>query len=173
MNIGMQVKYGLEKVWRSNLTNNAKMLYVELFIDCNNTFWEGIETSSKELQERLNFTEVQLRRARNELIEEGYITYVNSMKKTSEINKSKNAIYDIVEKIKNDDVIDECFVERNVVEFDEDKKELETQETQENLLRQKGEIDEVNYYVVDDVIDEVMDEVVPQKASNIKDFRTL
>lgn len=167
MNIGMQVKYGLEKVWRSNLTNNAKMLYVELFIDCNNTFWEGIETSSKELQERLNFTEVQLRRARNELIEEGYITYNKG------INKSKNAIYDIVEKIKNDDVIDECFVERNVVEFDDDKKELETQETQEKLLRQKGEVDEVNYYVVDDVIDEAMDEVVPQKTSYIKGLRTL
>lgn len=167
MNIGMQVKYGLEKVWRSNLTNNAKMLYVELFIDCNNTFWEGIETSSKELQERLNFTEVQLRRARNELIEEGYITYNKG------INKSKNAIYDIVEKIKNDDVIDECFVERNVVEFDEDKKESETQETQENLLRQKGRIDEVNYCVVDDVIDEVMDEVAPEKANYIKGLRTL
>jgi hypothetical protein len=167
MNIGMQVKYGLEKVWRSELSNNAKMLYVELFIECNNNFWEEIETSSKELQERLNFTEVQLRRARNELIEEGYITYNKGT------NKSKKAIYDIVEKIKNDDVIDGCFVERNVVEFDEDKKELETQETQENLLRQKGEFDEVNYCVVDDVIDEVTDEVAPQKASNNKRLRTL
>ena len=167
MNIGMQVKYGLEKVWRSELSNNAKMLYVELFIECNNNFWEKIETSSKELQERLNFTEVQLRRARNELIEEGYITYNKGT------NKSKKAIYDIVEKIKNDDVIDGCFVERNVVEFDEDKKELETQETQENLLRQKGEFDEVNYCVVDDVIDEVTDEVAPQKASYIKELRTL
>lgn len=167
MNIGMQVKYGLEKVWRSELSTNAKMLYVELFIECNNNFWEKIETSSKELQERLNFTEVQLRRARNELIEEGYITYNKGT------NKSKKAIYDIVEKIKNDDVIDGCFVERNVVEFDEDKKELETQETQENLLRQKGEFDEVNYYVVDDVIDEVTDEVAPQKASNNKRLRTL
>ena len=166
MNIGMQVKYGLEKVWRSNLTNNAKMLYVELFIDCNNTFWEGIETSSKELQERLNFTEVQLRRARNELIEEGYITYNKG------INKSKKAIYDIVEKIKNDDVIDECFVERNVVEFDEDKKESETQETQENLLRQKSKIDGVNYCVVDDVIDGAMDETTPEKTSDIKGLRT-
>lgn len=167
MNIGMQVKYGLEKVWRSELSNNAKMLYVELFIECNNNFWKEIETSSKELQERLNFTEVQLRRARNELIEEGYITYNKGT------NKSKKAIYDIVEKIKNDDVIDGCFVERNVVEFDEDKKELETQETQENLLRQKGEFDEVNYCVVDDVIDEVTDEVAPQKASNNKRLRTL
>lgn len=167
MNIGMQVKYGLEKVWRSKLSNNAKMLYVELFIECNNNFWEEIETSSKELQERLNFTEVQLRRARNELIEEGYITYNKGT------NKSKKAIYDIVEKIKNDDVIDGCFVERNVVEFDEDKKELENQETQENLLRQKGEFDEVNYCVVDDVIDEVTDEVAPQKASNNKRLRTL
>lgn len=167
MNIGMQVKYGLEKVWRSELSTNAKMLYVELFIECNNNFWEEIETSSKELQERLNFTEVQLRRARNELIEEGYITYNKGT------NKSKKAIYDIVEKIKNDDVIDGCFVERNVVEFDEDKKELETQETQENLLRQKGEFDEVNYCVVDDVIDEVTDEVAPQKASNNKRLRTL
>ena len=167
MNIGMQVKYGLEKVWRSELSTNAKMLYVELFIECNNNFWEKIETSSKELQERLNFTEVQLRRARNELIEEGDITYNKGT------NKSKKAIYDIVEKIKNDDVIDGCFVERNVVEFDEDKKELETQETQENLLRQKGEFDEVNYYVVDDVIDEVTDEVAPQKASNNKRLRTL
>ena len=70
-------------------------------------------------------------------------------------------------------MIDECFVERNVVECDEDKKELETQETQETLLRQKSEIDEVNYYVVDDVIDEVIDEVAPQEASNIKGFRTL
>ena len=166
MNIGMQVKYGLEKVWRSNLTNNAKMLYVELFIDCNNTFWEGIETSSKELQERLNFTEVQLRRARNELIEEGYITYNKG------INKSKNAIYDIVEKIKNDDVIDGCFVERTVVEFDEDKKESETQETQENLLRQKSKIDGVNYCVVDDVIDGAMDETTPKKTSDIKGLRT-
>lgn len=167
MNIGMQVKYGLEKVWRSELSTNAKMLYVELFIECNNNFWEEIETSSKELQERLNFTEVQLRRARNELIEEGYITYNKGT------NKSKKAIYDIVEKIKNDDVIDGCFVERNVVEFDEDKKELETQETQENLLRQKGEFDEVNYCVVDDVIDEVTDEVASQKASNNKRLRTL
>lgn len=167
MNIGMQVKYGLEKVWRSELSTNAKMLYVELFIECNNNFWEKIETSSKELQERLNFTEVQLRRARNELIEEGYITYNKGT------NKSKKAIYDIVEKIKNDDVIDGCFVERNVVEFDEDKKELETQETQENLLRQKGEFDEVNYCVVDDVIDEVTDEAAPQKASNNKRLRTL
>lgn len=167
MNIGMQVKYGLEKVWRSELSTNAKMLYVELFIECNNNFWEEIEISSKELQRRLNFTEVQLRRARNELIEEGYITYNKGT------NKSKKAIYDIVEKIKNDDVIDGCFVERNVVEFDEDKKELETQETQENLLRQKGEFDEVNYCVVDDVIDEVTDEVAPQKASNNKRLRTL
>lgn len=167
MNIGIQVKYGLEKVWRSELSTNAKMLYVELFIECNNNFWKEIETSSKELQERLNFTEVQLRRARNELIEEGYITYNKGT------NKSKKAIYDIVEKIKNDDVIDGCFVERNVVEFDEDKKELETQETQENLLRQKGKFDEVNYCVVDDVIDEVTDEVVPQKASNNKRLRTL
>ena len=70
-------------------------------------------------------------------------------------------------------MIDECFVERNVVEFDEDKKELETQEAQENLLRQKGKADEVNYYVVDDVIDEVMDEVVSEKASHIKGLRTL
>ena len=167
MNIGIQVKYGLEKVWRSELSTNAKMLYVELFIECNNNFWKEIETSSKELQERLNFTEVQLRRARNELIEEGYITYNKGT------NKSKKAIYDIVEKIKNDDVIDGCFVERNVVEFDEDKKEFETQETQENLLRQKGKFDEVNYCVVDDVIDEVVDEVVPQKASNNKRLRTL
>ena len=102
-----------------------------------------------------------------ELIEEGYITYNKGT------NKSKKAIYDIVEKIKNDDVIDGCFVERNVVEFDEDKKELETQETQENLLRQKGEFDEVNYCVVDDVIDEVTDEVASQKASNNKRLRTL
>ena len=70
-------------------------------------------------------------------------------------------------------MIDECFVERNVVEFDEDKKESETQETQENLLRQKGRIDEVNYCVVDDVIDEVMDEVAPEKANYIKGLRTL
>lgn len=175
MNIGMQVKYGLEKVWRSELSNNAKMLYVELFIECNNNFWEEIEISSKELQRRLNIKEIQLRRARKELIEEGYIIY------TKGINKNIKSTYDIVEKIKNDGVIDgvvDGVIDDKIVGVNDEVKKCEKNlKNKQNLDHQNqvndGVVDGVIKSVTDCVIDDKNYRLMHGKASNNKYLRTL
>lgn len=155
MNVGKQVKYGLEKVWKSKLSNTAKNLYMELFLECNSNYWEDVELSTKQLADRLKVSEVQIRRARKELKENEYIEYEKG------VNKNVNSIYKIIEKDKNvrlDVRVDEPLEVREDVLVDNSSiEEVQTYETQEKLEKQKNnkEVENVRVNVCDNVRESV------------------
>lgn len=155
MNVGKQVKYGLEKVWKSKLSNTAKNLYMELFLECNSNYWEDVELSTKQLADRLKVSEVQIRRARKELKENEYIEYEKG------VNKNVNSIYKIIEKDKNvrlDVRVGEPLeVRENVLVDNSSIEEVQTYETQEKSEKQKNnkEVEDVRVNVCDNVRESV------------------
>lgn len=173
MNIGIQVKYGLEKVWDSNLTNSAKMLYVELFIKSNKNFWEKIQISNEELINKLGITKEQLRKAKKELQELGFIEIVNGKNKNQfttykiiekdneEQKNNNNTVNNIVNNIVNNGVTDHSG--DIVLSFDIKKTEEELQ-SGDNIVN-----DGANHTVENTV----KNMVIPEKTSYIKELRTL
>lgn len=173
MNIGIQVKYGLEKVWDSNLTNSAKMLYVELFIKSNKNFWEKIQISNEELINKLGITKEQLRKAKKELQELGFIEIVNGKNKNQfttykiiekdneEQKNNNNTVNNIVDNIVNNGVTDHS----DDIVLSSDIKEIEEElQSGDNI---------VNYGVNHTVENTVKNIVTPEKVSYIKELRTL
>lgn len=173
MNIGIQVKYGLEKVWDSNLTNSAKMLYVELFIKSNKNFWEKIQISNEELINKLGITKEQLRKAKKELQELGFIEIVNGKNKNQfttykiiekdneEQKNNNNTVNNIVDNIVNNGVTDHS----DDIVLSSDIKEIE-----EKLQSGDNIVNDGANHTVENTVKNM---VIPEKASHIKELRTL
>lgn len=173
MNIGIQVKYGLEKVWDSNLTNSAKMLYVELFIKSNKNFWEKIQISNEELINKLGITKEQLRKAKKELQELGFIEIVNGKNKNQfttykiiekdneEQKNNNNTVNNIVNNIVNNGVTDHS----DDIVLSYDIKGIE-----EELKSGDNIVNNGANHTVENIVENI---VIPEKASYIKELRTL
>lgn len=174
MNIGIQVKYGLEKVWDSNLTNSAKMLYVELFIKSNKNFWEKIQISNEELINKLGITKEQLRKAKKELQELGFIEIVNGK------NKNQFTTYKIIEKDneeqKNNNNNTVNNIINNIIDYgvtdhsDNMMLSSDIKGTEEELQSVDNIVNDVANHTVENTVENI---VTPEKASHIKDLRTL
>lgn len=173
MNIGIQVKYGLEKVWDSNLTNSAKMLYVEVFIKSNKNFWEKIQISNEELINKLGITKEQLRKAKKELQELGFIEIVNGKNKNQfttykiiekdneEQKNNNNTVNNIVNNIVNNGVTDHS---------DDIVLSSDIKGTEEELQSGDNIVNDGANHTVENTVKNM---VIPEKASHIKGFRTL
>ena len=173
MNIGIQVKYGLEKVWNSNLTNSAKMLYVELFIKSNKNFWEKIQISNEELINKLGITKEQLRKAKKELQKLGFIEIINGKNKNQfttykiiekdneEQKNNNNTVNNIINNIMDYEVIDHSD---NIVLSSDIK------ETEEELQSGDNIVNDGANHTVENTVKNI---VTPEKASDIKGLRTL
>lgn len=173
MNIGIQVKYGLEKVWDSNLTNSAKMLYVELFIKSNKNFWEKIQISNEELINKLGITKEQLRKAKKELQELGFIEIVNGKNKNQfttykiiekdneEQKNNNNTVNNIVNNIVNNGVTDHS---------DDIVLSSDIKETEEELQSGDNIVNDGANHTVENTVKKM---VILEKASHIKELRTL
>lgn len=173
MNIGIQVKYGLEKVWDSNLTNSAKMLYVELFIKSNKNFWEKIQISNEELINKLGITKEQLRKAKKELQELGFIEIVNGK------NKNQFTTYKIIEKDNEEQKNNNNTVNNiinNIVDYgvtdhsDNMTLSSDIKGTKEELQSVDNIVNDGANHTVENTVENI---VTPEKASNIKGLRTL
>ena len=171
MNIGIQVKYGLEKVWDSNLTNSAKMLYVELFIKSNKNFWEKIQISNEELINKLGITKEQLRKAKKELQELGFIEIVNGK------NKNQFTTYKIIEKDNEEQKNNNNTVNNivnNIVSYGvkdhSDNMMLNSEGTEEELQSVDNIVNDGANHTVENTVGNM---VTPEKASDIKGLRTL
>lgn len=173
MNIGIQVKYGLEKVWNSNLTNSAKMLYVELFIKSNKNFWEKIQISNEELINKLGITKEQLRKAKKELQELGFIEIVNGK------NKNQFTTYKIIEKDNEEQKNNNNTVNNiinNIVDYgvtdhsDNMTLNSDIKGTKEELQSVDNIVNDGANHMVENTVENM---VTPEKASHIKGLRTL
>ena len=172
MNIGIQVKYGLEKVWDSNLTNSAKMLYVELFIKSNKNFWEKIQISNEELINKLGITKEQLRKAKKELQELGFIEIVNGK------NKNQFTTYKIIEKDNeehnNNNTVNNII--NNIMDYgvtdhsDNMMLSSDIKGTEEELQSVDNIVNDGANHTVENTVENI---VTPEKASYIKGLRTL
>lgn len=80
----------VNNIWDSNLNFKTIMLMCAITSSALKAGSDTVEISTNELMRKLNMTEVQIRRARNLLVENGYIRVEKG------INKSKLTKYTIL-----------------------------------------------------------------------------
>lgn len=80
----------VNNIWDSNLNFRTIMLMCAITSSALKAGSDTVEISTNELMKKLNMTEVQIRRARNLLVENGYIRVEKG------INKSKLTKYTIL-----------------------------------------------------------------------------
>ena len=72
----------VNNIWDSNLNFQTIMLMCAITSSALKAGSDTVEISTKELMKKLNMTEVQVRRARNLLLENGYIKVEKGINKT-------------------------------------------------------------------------------------------
>lgn len=72
----------VNNIWDSNLNFKTIMLMCAITSSALKAGSDTVEISTNELMKKLNMTEVQIRRARNLLVENGYIKVEKGINKT-------------------------------------------------------------------------------------------